>query len=391
MHRSALLGIGLFLAMVVLLIPVLAGPAKSGTTAVHLAAIAATSGMASVHNQASLRGLHLAAAKINSRGGCLGSPLELTVLDNQSTSLGSRRAAQEAVRLGVAAVLGPIWSSHSLAAAPVLQAAGIPMVTPLSTNTRVTEVGDHIFRTCFTDDFQGRVMARFARERLNAATCAVLASADEDYSQGLAKVFAKEFLAAGGKVVYTADYRAKSLDFTPQLAQVQRLDPNVIFVPGYGLDVGLIIRQARSLGITTVFLGGDAWSDLYDHDIQGLEGNYYSTFWHPDLPVSGNASVRRDFLEASGQHVRDSMDTAMAYDALLLVVDAIERAGSTQPALIRQALADTSSFVGVTGSIAFDASRNPVGRGAVILKTGEQRPSFETVYDLQSEISLRQP
>lgn len=359
-------------------------PAAAGRVAdepVRIAGIYAVSGLAAEHNRPSIRGAELAATVINASGGLLGRPLELIILDNHSTPLGAKQAAEEAVSRGVSAVVGPVWSSHSLAAAPVLQAVGIPMVTPMSTNPQVTAVGDCIFRVCYTDYFQGRVMARFAREELKAARAAVLSIVDEDYSLELGQVFAAAFAELGGAVVWQGGYRAKAVDFTAQLRELAKADPEVVSLPGYGRDASLIIRQARGFGLTCVFLGGDGWSaDIFAQGGEGLAGNYYSTFWHPGVPYPRSAAAQAAYRRYYGSDGMDIADVYMSYDAVMVVADAVSRAGSAAPAVVRQALSKTRGFAGATGTLTFDARGDPVGKGAVILRTEQDGPHFMMVF-----------
>lgn len=369
------------LALVLAGLLLLAGLAAAAEGPVRVAGIFAATGLAAEHNRPSVRGAQLAAKVINEAGGVLGRSLELIIIDNRSTPLGAKLAAEEAAVMGVTAVVGPVWSSHSLAAAPVLQAARLPMVTPLSTNPKVTAIGDHIFRICYTDDFQGRVMAHFAREQLKAGRAAVLAIVDEDYSLELGRVFAAEFENLGGSIVWQGGYRAKAVDFTAQLGALARLAPQVVFVPGYGRDASLVIRQARNLGLTCVFLGGDGWSaDVFAQGGEGLSGNYYSTFWHPDAPFPRSGEARAAYERAHGPDGMDIADIYMAYDALMVVAEAISRAGSDSPAAVRQALAGTVGFQGATGVLTFNAQGDPVGKGAVILRTEQDGPHFVTVF-----------
>jgi branched-chain amino acid transport system substrate-binding protein len=346
---------------------------------VKVAFISAQTGIASVHNEPSRKGALLASAQINEAGGVLGRPFALVFHDNTSTPLGSKQAAERAIADGAAAVVGPLWSSHALVAGEVLQQAGVAMVTPLATNPKVTRIGDNIFRTCFTDDFQGRVMARFAREELEAKSAATMFIMDEAYSLGLENVFASEFILLGGRIAVSVGYRAKALDFGDQLAAIAAAKPDVVFVPGYGRDVNLLIRQARDMGLETTFLGGDAWSDVYQHGengAEGLAGNFYSTFWHPRAPYPRSEEAQARYLETFGQLGAQNADVYMAYDAVLLVADAIERAGTAAPAAVSDAIAATDDFQGATGPIDFDDTGDPLAKGAVILRTGPDKPEF---------------
>jgi branched-chain amino acid transport system substrate-binding protein len=217
---------------------------------VKVAAIFAKTGLASHTDAFALRGVALAVEEINENGGLLGHPVQLIEIDNQSTPLGSKQAAKTALNLGVTAVIGCCWSSHSLAMAPLLQEASVPMISPLSTNPEVTRVGDYIFRVCFVDSFQGQVMARFAIEDLHARSAVVLINVSSPYSMDLSDFFIKSFTAAGGQVLWKGKYREKAVDFSEILDEVRRHAPDAVFLPGYAPDSALIIRQATANGHT---------------------------------------------------------------------------------------------------------------------------------------------
>jgi branched-chain amino acid transport system substrate-binding protein len=188
--------------------------------------------------------------------------LEVIELDNSSNSIGSKQAALKAVELDVVAVIGAAWSSHSLAIAPVLQQAQIPMISPISTNPKVTFIGNFIFRVCFIDPFQGEVMAQFAYRDLKARTAIILTNVNSDFSIGLAEFFEKSFIQSGGKVLWEGEYKEKAIDFSTTLKKVRLLQPNVVFVPGYIQDSALIIKQAKKMEIRSIFIGGDGWGGV---------------------------------------------------------------------------------------------------------------------------------
>jgi branched-chain amino acid transport system substrate-binding protein len=196
-----------------------------------IAAIFAKTGVAEKDNAPNFQGVRLAVEEINSQGGLLGRQLEVIELDNNSSVIGSKQAALKAVELDVVAVIGAAWSSHSLAMAPVLQQAQIPMISSISTNPNVTLIGNYIFRVCFTDPFQGKVMAQFAYRDLKARTAIILTNVNSDFSIGLAEFFEKSFIQSGGKVLWEGEYKEKAIDFSTVLEKVRLLQPNVVFVP----------------------------------------------------------------------------------------------------------------------------------------------------------------
>ncbi len=350
---------------------------------VEVAAIFSCSGIAAEHNAPLLPMIELAVEEVNERGGLLGRPAKLVILDNQSTPIGSMRAAEEAVRMGVLAVIGAHWSSHSLAMAPILEAAGIPMICPGSTNPDLTRQGSYIFRACFVDSFQGAAMARFATRELGAKRAVVLKNIDESYSLTLAEYFATSFRHFGGEVLLDGDYRGKAVDFADTLEKVKKLKPDVLYVPGYTRDSGLLIRQAVSMGIRTTFLGGDAWDEIYPYAGDALEGSFQSAPWHPDVPFSRSVDLQKAYRRKLGTEIA-SFSAPLAYDAFLLLENAVQRAGTTTDrSKIRDALASTKDFQGATGGYCFDDHGDPKHKGVIILKWEKGSAHFHKTIEAQ--------
>ncbi len=287
--------------------------------AVKIAAIFAKTGQAVVvkGTRPEFSAIHLAVGEINARGGFLGHPVEVLEFDNQSTALGSRQAAEEAVRAGVIAVLGATWSSHSMGMAPLLQKAGVIMITPVSTNPQVTLAGDFIFRTCFIDDFQGAVMAEFALRDLKAKKAVVLTNTGDKYSIGLAGFFMERFRAHGGQILMEGDYTGSAVDFGELIGKMKSLKPDVCFIPGYVRDTGYIVRQSREMGIQAIFMSGDAMSDdIFKYAGSYANGTFYSSHWHPE---STDRKSRR-FVETYERKYGKIGDAtpALAYDSVML-------------------------------------------------------------------------
>ncbi len=342
----------------------------TGAEPIKIAAIFAETGEAvqsSAGVQYELLGARQAVDDLNREGGLLGRRIQLLEYDNRSTALGSREAASQAVKDGVIAVIGSSWSSLSLAMAPVFQAAHIPMITPISTNPEVTLVGDYIFRACFIDPFQGQVMAEYARKDLHARSAVVLTNTGESYCMGLARYFISHFTRSGGEILWEGDYLSTSTDFTAQLHKAKGLTPDVIFVPGMTRDSSYIIKQARNMGMKTVFLGGDGWDvDMYTYAGNTIEGNYFCAHWHPRSTRERSRRFLKEAREAFSPDINSAF--VLSHDAVMLLAEAVRRAGSLEPARVRDALAATRNFQGITGDITFDKDRNPMGKEAVILK-----------------------
>ena len=321
-------------------------------------------------------GAKLAIEEINRSGGVLGKKLELLIEDDRNEPSEAASAVSKLITQNhVVALIGENASSRSLAAAPIAQSYQVPMVSPSSTNVEVTKKGDYIFRVCFIDPNQGKALALFARQTLHAQTAATLIDSKSDYSVGLAQAFRTEFTAQGGTIIAELKYAEGDSDFHAQLTAIQAKRPDVLFVPGYYTDAGLIARQARGLGIQATLLGADGWDSPKLVEIGGaaVDGAYFSNHYSVDDPSPAVRTFVDAFQKAYGAEP-DSI-AALSYDAARLVADAIRRAGSTEGKRVRDALASTKDFPGVTGSITMDASRNPV-KLPVILKIERGRPKF---------------
>jgi branched-chain amino acid transport system substrate-binding protein len=328
-------------------------------------------------------GVQMAIDEVNAKGGVLGKKVVLQTEDNASRADESVTAVQKLISSdNVLVVLGDVASSNSLAAAPICQNAKVPMVSPTSTNPKVTQVGDYIFRTCFIDPFQGTVCARFAKDNLKAKTVAIFVDNKSDYSKGLAKYFDEEF-SKTGKVVSTSYYSAGDSDFRAQLTNIKAKNPDLLFVPGYYTEVGAIALQARQLGMKQPFLGGDGWDSpkLTEIGKDAVQGAYFSTHYSPESDDPRVQEFGKAYKEKFSGQTPDAM-SAVAYDATRIVFDAIEKANATQPndadrAKIRDALAATKNFPGVTGDITIDDNRNAI-KPAVILQVKGDKFAYVT-------------
>ncbi len=341
----------------------LAGAAPAGHP-IPVGAIFALTGEAAESDIQSLQGIQIALSEINAAGGIDGRPFALTVFDNRSTPIGAKIAADEAVNDGVVAVLGPAWSSHCLSAAPVLQRHRIPMITNIATHPDITRIGDCIFRVCFTDDYQGRILARFAREELGADRAVILVDLVSHYSMTLGRIFGETFSAHGGTLTGTFSYKGADRDFEPMLQAARQTGPNLIFIPGHQ-ESGRIIRQAAGMGIALPVLGGDGWNGEPFNRNGGirLARGYFTTHWAPEVDYPAS----RDFLRRCPLSVH-TLDAGLmlAYDATTLLADAIRRAGTPEPEAIRSALAKTRNFPGVTGPITMNRWGDPVKQAVLM-------------------------
>lgn len=325
-------------------------------------------GAQATFGQSNDKGVRLAVEEINAAGGVLGQPLRIITKDNQSKPGETSTVVRELItRNKVVALIGEVASGRSLEAAPIAQRSGIPMISPASTNEKVTEVGDHVFRVCFIDPFQGTVCAKFARKNLGVTRAAILTDVSKDYSMGLTKSFREEFIRQGGVITAEQSYSGGDKDFNAQLTAIKAGTPQVIFLPAYYTEAPLIMRQARQLGITAPFIGGDGWdsSELVEVGGSAVEGGYFSNHFSEQ---SRDPRVVA-FVDACRKKYNSTPDAmvALGYDSVYLLADAMKRAGTTDPAKVTAALAATSDFPGVTGRITLDARRNPT-KPAVMLQ-----------------------
>jgi branched-chain amino acid transport system substrate-binding protein len=309
----------------------------------------------------STNGIKMAADEANAAGGINGKPIEVLVQDDRSDASEAATIVTKFVTQDqVHAIIGEVASSRSIAAAPIAQNAKIPMLTPSSTNPEVTKKGDFIFRSCFIDPVQGAAIAQFAAKSLNAKNAAIMVDRKNDYSTGLEKVISETFTRMGGKIVATQSYQEGDQDFNAQLTSLKGANPEVIFVPGYYNDVGLIAKQARDKGITVPLVGGDGWDSVQLYAIGGtaLNGSYFTNHYSP---YDTDAKVQKfvnDYKARYGS-VPDAL-AATAYDAAKIMFDAIKRSKSLDGTDIRDALAATKDFPGVTGTVTFNEHRDAV-------------------------------
>ena len=326
--------------------------------------------------QSSNKGTMMAIDDLNAAGGVLGRPLLLVTEDTQSKPGETATVVKKLIsRDKVIALLGEVASSRSLEAAPIAQAAKIPMISPASTNPKVTETGAYIFRTCFIDPFQGPVMARFARERLQAKRVALLVSNSSAYSIGLAKFFRESFVANGGTIVLEQKYSEGDKDFKAQLTAIKAAGVDAVFNPGYYNEGALIVRQARDLGLTLPIFGADSWEAeaLIQLGGKAMEGAYLCSHYSPDDP-----SPRvQNFVAAYKKRFGSTPDSnaSLGYDSVLVLVDAIRRAGTTERGALREAIATTRDFMALTGKITIDSERN-ASKNAVIIQVKNGKFEF---------------
>jgi branched-chain amino acid transport system substrate-binding protein len=309
----------------------------------------------------SVNGIKLATEEVNAAGGINGKQIDLLVQDDRSDASEAATIVTKFVTQDqVHAILGEVASSRSIAAAPIAQNAHVPMLTPSSTNPEVTKKGDYIFRSCFIDPVQGAAIAQFAAKTLNAKNAAIMVDRKNDYSTGLEEVINQTFTKLGGKIVATQSYQEGDQDFNAQLTSLKGANPEVIFVPGYYNDVGLIAKQARDKGITVPLVGGDGWDSTQLYAIGGsaLNGSYFTNHYSPYDTDPKVQKFVNDYKAKYGS-IPDAL-AATAYDAAHIMFDAIKRSKSLNGPDVRDALAATKDYPGVTGTVTFNQNRDAV-------------------------------
>lgn len=380
MRRTLLVGVLTFGAMALGMVGGVGGCKDKGgagggvtATEIPIGEYGSMTGDTATFGQSTHNGIMLAVEETNAGGGVLGKQIRLISEDDQSKTDEAVSAVQKLInRDKVVAILGEVASKRSLAAGGVCQKYGIPMLSPSSTNPAVTEVGDYVFRACFTDDFQGLVGAQFAAKR-GWKRVAILTDVNNDYSKGLAKFFRQGY-EGKGELVADESYREGDRDFKAQLTRIKGTSPDAVYVPGYYTDIGLILRQARELGVMVPFFGGDGWDSPQTLKLGAVvNGCFYTNHCSIDDPRPELQKLVAAYREKY-QIDPDAM-AITGYDAAMLLFDAIERAGTAEPKAIRDALASTKEFPASTGPLTIDEKRNARKPIVVLeIRDGKQVP-----------------
>lgn len=330
-------------------------------------------------------GIDLALKKINEKGVLGGKKLSLVVADTKSEASEATNGMQKLISQDkVVAVIGPNQSSAVIASGAINNGAKVVDITPMGTNPDVTvdpktkQVKPYSFRTCFIDPFQGTVMASFASNELKVKRAAIYIDNTSDYAKGLAQFFKENFVKNGGQVVIEEAYLQKDTDFKSTLTKIKAAKPDFIYIPGYYQEVGLIVKQAREMGITVPMAGGDGWDSAKLPEIAGkaaLENTFFSSLYSPDDTSDLNKEFVAEYKKA--YNTNPDVFAALAYDSTLLVAKAIEDAGSADPAKIGEAMAKIKGFKGVSGEVTFNEEHNPI-KSAVIIEHKDGKQTFKT-------------
>ena len=358
------------------------GVSRAGAAAepIHMGEFSSLSGREAGLGQYTHMGVQMAVEEINAAGGIDGRPLLVIVEDTQSKAGESATVVRKLItRDHVVAIIGEGASGRCLEGAPIAQRAGIPVVSPAATNPKVTEIGDCIFRVCFTDPFQGTVMAKFAHETLNVRRVGLLSDVASSYSVGLAGYFRRRCAIDGMEIVGEQKFSGGDKDYRAQLTAIKAARPDALFVPAYYGDAGLILLQARQLGLTIPVLGGDGFEAPELVQIAGAAAD--GAFFPVHFSTSDTSPRSRGFIERYTQRWQKAPTgvSALGYDALNLIADAIRRGKSAEPKAIRAALAATTAFEGITGRIDMDPERNARKPASIVRVEGGQFRFLQTV------------
>lgn len=359
------------------------GSTNDNSETIKIGHFGSLTGNTATFGQETQRGLELAVEELNANGGVLGKKIELITEDTRSQTQDAGLAAEKLIGQDkVAVLIGEVASSLSLVAAPIADREKVPMITPASTNPKVTvdngNVREYVYRICFIDPFQGKVMAKFAKENLKAQRVAILTDNANDYSVGLAQNFKETFTAMGGEIVEQQAYEAGQVDFKSQLTAIRGKNPEAIYVPGYYTEVGLIAIQARELGIKVPLLGGDGWDSpelTKGAAKQALEGTFFSNHYSVEDTTARVREFAEKFQKKFGQ--APGAMSALGYDAMMIAAHVIEQAKTTNSAELIKGLAGLKEFPGVTGNITIDAEHN-AQKSAVILQIKDGKFTYYT-------------
>lgn len=356
---------------------------ETASDVIKIGAVAPLTGKTATFGNSAKNALVLLQDQVNKDGGIIGGKkIQFVVEDDQGDPTVTASVGQKLIDEKVVGIVGPLTSGSCKALGPIATAAKVPMVTGTGTEAQVTSIGgEYVFRTCFTDAFQGNVVSQFAVKDLSAKTAAILYDNSMDYSKGLNDVFKANFEKLGGKVVDVETYNADEQDFNAQITKIKAQKPDVIFLPEYYEAVALIAKQVRAQGITSTLLGVDGWdsSKLVELGGTAVNGGYYSNHYSPDDTSTEVVKFVSDY-KAKYNAVPDAL-AALTYDAAQVLLEAIKKAGKTDGPSIQEALKSTDITV-VSGKIKFDNNRDAV-KSAVILKVDNGKIVFAKKVDPQ--------
>ena len=369
------------LALVASLFSVLAlsSCSKSTDNVITIGGIAPLSGGVAVYGTECRKGIDLAVEEINAAGGINGMQVKFIVEDDEGDPAKSVNAYKKlTTQNGVRFIIGSLTSGCTQAVTTQAQANHVLQIAPAATAVSITEAGDYIFRACYTDPFQGRVGGKFAAENLSAKTAAILYDIQSDYSVGLTDNFTKEFEKNGGVIISKESYSTNDKDFNAQITKIKATNPDVIYLPDYYNTVSLIARQLRTQGLNVPILGADGWDGLTENAGDEVLNGYYSNHYAID---SDSEAVQK--FVASFKNKYNGLPNsfaALGYDSMYMLKDAIIRAGSTDAAAVKEALANTNGDY-VTGHLTFDENHNPVKTAVMLKLVKDENDALKAVYE----------
>ena len=327
----------------------------------------ALTGDVAVYGKAANNGAQLAIKEFNEKGGVLDMQVEYLVEDNKGDQIEATNAFNKLVdKEKVVAFIGSDISSTSEAIAQLAAEINLPMITPTGTKAEITQAGNNVFRACYIDPYQGRIVADFAAKELNGKTASILMDNGEDYSKGVAEEFAKVFESHGGTILSTESYTSQDKDYKPLLLNIKENEPDILLISDYYGPLSLIAQQIQEVGIESTLVGPDGWDgvlSLIENDPSVLEGAYFINHYSPD----DEDPVVQSFITAYRDEYGEEPNAfaALGYDAAVIMLNAIEDAGSTDSGAIIASV-QSSETKGATGTITFGADRNPVKSVAII-------------------------
>ena len=358
------------------------GCGKSGEVAkpetIKIGGMAPLTGALAIYGVTTTNGAELAVKEINENGGVLGKKIEYVMLDTKGDSTEAVMAYNKLVDEKVAGIIGEVTSKPTLAVAEVAVQDNMPLITPTGTQVDITEVGPNIFRVCFTNPYQGKVLAITSKERLGANTVAVMLNNSSDYSDGIAKAFIEESEKLGMKVMGVEGYADGDKDFRPQLTKLAAMNPDAILIPEYYEQAALIATQAREVGVKSIFVGSDGWDGiaktLDQSSYAAIENSYFTNHFSMEDQSEKIQDFLKDYREAYKED--PSAFSALGYDAVYMMKSAIEKAGSTDKQKIVDAL-KRIEYDGVTGYLTFDDHNNPI-KAVTVLKIENGKYVFDS-------------
>ena len=345
---------------------------------IKIGGMAPLTGALAIYGVTTTNGAELAVKEINENGGVLGKKIEYVMLDTKGDSTEAVMAYNKLVDEKVAGIIGEVTSKPTLAVAEVAVQDNMPLITPTGTQVDITEVGPNIFRVCFTNPYQGKVLAITSKERLGANTVAVMLNNSSDYSDGIAKAFIEESEKLGMKVMGVEGYADGDKDFRPQLTKLAAMNPDAILIPEYYEQAALIATQAREVGVKSIFVGSDGWDGIAKTLDQSAYAAIENSHFTNHFSMEDQSEKIQDFLKDYREAYKEdpSAFSALGYDAVYMMKSAIEKAGSTDKQKIVDALKGIE-YDGVTGYLTFDDHNNPI-KAVTVLKIENGKYVFDS-------------